>query len=309
MVSLLVGDGKGGFEEFVESEIVRSPYQVPGFPKAVTVSDFDNDGNLDVAITISEKVIIRRGRGDFQLFRAKEVQLGKGVEPSDVAVGDFNRDSNMDIVTANLGGGGNSVSILLGDGQGTFNAPIKFPVGNAPQSIIVADLNGDGSPDIATANTDDEKTVSILLGNGAGGFSISHIRLDTTARGIAAADFNNDRKLDLAIVSPVADAVLVLLGNGRGGFIPVGRFEAGRDPISIAADDFNRDNYVDVAVVNSEGLAILTGDGNGHLTLVGMLATGKLPLRLVTGDFNRDSKPDVAVVNQGSNDVSIFLGQ
>jgi len=306
-VSLLVGDGRGGFEEFVESETVRSPYQIPGTPKAIAVADFDRDGNLDVAVTVSGKVIIRRGRGDFQLLRAKEIILGSGVEPSDLAVADLNKDGKMDIVTANLGSSGNSVSVILGDDGGSFKAPITFSVGNAPQSVVIADFNGDSNPDIATSNIDKQETVSILLGDGAGGFRVSHIGLDTTARGIAAADFDGNSHVDLVVVSAPADAVIILLGDGKGGFTALKRLNAGRDPISVGAADFNRDGNVDVAVVNAQGLAIFTGDGHGHLSLSKTLTAGRLPVKLSIGDLNRDSSPDIAVVNQGSNDVSIFL--
>lgn len=305
MVSLLVGDGRGGFEEFVQSERVRSPYGVPGAAKAIVAADFDKDGNLDVAVGISGKVVVRRGRGDFQLYSPKIISLG-GAEPTDLAVGDFNGDGNVDIVTADLG---DNVFLLLGDGEGSFRTPAKSPVGNAPQGLVVADLNSDGNLDVATANTDKEETVSVLLGDGTGEFAVSHIQLDTTVRGIAAADFDGDGNMDLAVVSPVDDAVIVLLGNGDGDFNVAGRFNAGQDPIRIAAADLNRDGNADAAVVNSKGLTVLRGSGNGALRIANSFETGKTPVGLAIGDLNHDRKLDVVVANQSSNDVTILLGQ
>ncbi len=312
-ISLLLGDGRGAFAEFFRSQTIRSPFPEGTKPLAVAVGDFNRDGKADVALASSgsDQVIVRLGFGDGQLLPARNAQRistgSSGQSPSDVVAADLNGDGIDDLAATVLVR--ETVAVIISRGDGTFAAPTHLPIGPGPQALVVADFNQDGMIDIATANLSDERSVSVLLGTGSSFQQARHIAIGALPRSIAAADFNSDGQLDLVIPSAADDTVIVLLGDGSGGFRVGGRFPAGPDPIDVAAADFNRDGKADVAAVNAEGLALLLGDGTGRLSLSDQLPAGQLPLQLAVGDLNRDGKPDIVVVNQGSNDVSVYLGQ
>jgi len=167
-VSIRLGNGSGGFTSPATPEITlpagSSPY-------SVAVGDFNGDGNQDfvTANFDSSKVSIRLGNGNggFTSPATPEITLPAGSSPYSVAVGDFNSDSKLDFVTANINS--SKVSIRLGNGSGGFTSPaipqITLPAGSSPVSVAVGDFNGDGKPDFVTANVINPNTVSIRLGN------------------------------------------------------------------------------------------------------------------------------------------------
>jgi hypothetical protein len=153
-----------------------------------------------------------------------------GHSPEAVAVGDFNGDGTPDLAVANYGG--TTVSVLLGNGHGTFQAAHNFAAGFGAVSLAVVDFNGDGSPDLAVAAPLDE-VVSVLLGNGEGTFQPArHVATGIVAQSVAVGDFNGDGRPDLAVVSGnfFSGTVSVLLGNGDGSFQPALNFAAGSGP-------------------------------------------------------------------------------
>jgi FG-GAP-like repeat len=161
-----------------------------------------------------------------------------------VAVGDFNGDGKLDLAVAN--NGSNNVSVLLGNGDGTFQPALNFTVGSNPSSVAVADFNGDGKPDLAVANNDGNN-VSILLGNGTGTFQAAvSYGVESGPISMAVADFNGDGKLDLAVASDGNNTVSILLGNGDGTLQPAALFATENILVSIAAGDFNRDGRLDL---------------------------------------------------------------
>jgi FG-GAP-like repeat len=195
---------------------------------------------------------------------------------------------------------------------------IVIPVGRGPGSLVVADLNHDGKPDIIVANTVDE-TVSVLLGDGKGHFAPapgSPFPCGKNPNDIAIADMNGDGNLDLVLANTGTPFITILLGDGKGGFSP-----SPHSPFStqsyphvhgIAIGDFSGDRKPDV-VTDSWGhdqILMLLGDGAGNLVLPGRLFnTGKRPYqRLRSADFNKDGKPDVVTTDMDSNAVSILLG-
>ena len=196
----------------------------------------------------------------------------------------------------------------------SFGAPTSFAVGNRPDSAVVGDFNGDGKQDLAIIDNPVNvlATLSILLGNGAGGFSAP-----TTFSGVsfltgvfAVGDFNGDGKQDVAAVAN-SFSVAILLGDGTGSFGPARSFGAGGFPDSIAVGDFNRDGKQDLAVANNTGdnVSILLGDGIGGFSVRTNFAVGNLPFRVAVGDFNGDDKQDLAVLRGCCPDgLSILLG-
>jgi len=288
-------------------------------PNAVIAADFNGDGKLDLAIANSgdNTVSILLGN-DNGAFTANPT-LATGSGPYSLAVGDFNNDGILDLAVTNFGNGtGNTVSVFLGNGGGTFSSPVTYTVGNGPVSVIAADFDRDGKLDLAVANQTD-RTVSILLGNGDGTFQakVDYAAGTIDVGSVAAGDFNADNKLDLAVTNPSSDTVSVLLGKGDGTFqapVAYSTGNPGAHPTAVAALDVNGDGKLDLAVTNfnAKTVAILLGNGDGtfkasvnYSTTAGAF-TG--PDAIATGDFNADGKVDLAITNQGDNTVAILLG-
>lgn len=195
-----------------------------------------------------------------------------GSMPVSVAFGDFNRDGNGDLVTANYDNTeGTTVSVLLGNGDGTFRAPVYCRTGLAPVSVAVGDFNRDHKPDLAVANARNN-TVSVLLGNGDGTFQM-HVDYATGyfPSSIAAADFNRDGALDLVTANSFdnVNTMSLLLGNGDGTFQAYADYATGKGPGSIAVGDLNGgDGAVDVvtADVFNNTVSVLLNRGGTRTT-------------------------------------------
>jgi tetratricopeptide (TPR) repeat protein len=231
-----------------------------------------------------------------------------GAAPVRVATADFNGDARLDLAVVNKGA--NTVSILLGNGDGTFGAKTDFPAGTSPVAIATGDFNGDGKLDLAVVNQNGN-TTSILLGKGDGTFSAkTDFATGIKPSAITTGDFNGDTRPDLAVANQGGNTVSILLGNGDGTFSPKIDFAVGTSPVAVATGDFNADAKTDLAVANqgSNTVSILLGKGDGTFNLRNDFATGSSPAAIITGDFNVDGNFDVAVANQASNTISILLG-
>ena len=215
----------------------------------------------------------------------------------------------LDLAVAN--DGSDNISILLGNGNGTFVTPaVNFGAGNAPQSVAVGDFNNDTIQDLAVANFHSDN-VSILLGNGNGTFgNATNFGAGDGPNSVAVGDFNNDTIQDLAVSNQISDNVSILLGNGDGTFGPAVNFGAGDLPLSVVVGDFNNDTILDLATANqnSDNVSILLGNGDGTFGPAVNFGAGEGPQSVAVGDFNNDNIQDLAVTNFGSNNVSILLG-
>lgn len=305
-VSILLGAGDGTFA-------VGAPVQVGGEPIALAVGDFNGDGRADLAVAdfSGNRIVVFSGKGDGAFVQAGSVALGTA--PIAIAAADLNADGQPDLIAVNGTNGstsGHTVTVALGNRDGSFRAPSTYAIGSSPYAIAVADFNGDGKVDLVLANGDDG-TVSILLGRGDGTFDTAvayaaHIYPDA----LAVGDFNGDGRLDLAVANDYSNDVSILLGHGDGTFSPANHIGVGSGPASIAVGDFNGDGVSDLAVANrfDNTLAILLGNGDGSFqppaTYSGF---GGQFESVVAKDLNGDGKPDLIVTSAASDTVAVLL--
>jgi len=271
----------------------------------IITADFDNDDIVDVAGTnLNGITYISLGDGDGTFTNSASVSKG-----TNLAVGDFDNDGNTDLVVANAIDG--DVSIITGDGDGTFGTPNDYAVGSFPIGIMAADFDRDGDLDVAVSNFSDDD-VSVLLGDGSGGLgTATDLPVGDQPLELVAADFTNDGILDLVVTNSNDDNVSVLVGNGSGGFGTATDFNVGNRPEGIAAADFNDDGDLDIAVANSfdHNVSILLGDGTGSFGSADNFATSNGPNGIVSSDFNGDGIIDLATSNNGSTDnISLLIG-
>lgn len=264
-VLVLLGTGDGKF-----AAAPGSPFIAHQGTKAhnhgLALNDFNSDGNLDITTSNQDdnsvSVLLGDGRGSFAPAPGSPFAVGRAPYPH--AVGDVNKDGNLDIVTPNVGS--NNVSVLLGNGKGSFTAAASSPyaVENRPYYVVVGDVSGDGKPDLITTH-DDINLMTTLLGDGSGGFNLapgSPFDLGRRAFKLVAFDINRDARMDLIIGTEGSDAVTVLLSNALGGFTPAAGspYTAGRNP-RVAVGDANGDGKPDIITANngSGDITVLSG--------------------------------------------------
>ena len=197
----------------------------------------------------------------------------------------------------------------------SFARPEYYSVGHFPTSVAIGDLNGDGKPDLAVANTA-SNTMSVLLNGGRGGFRRDdYYRTDyRTGVGpyrLAIGDLNGDGKLDVAVANYGPRTVSVLMGRGNGSFEPKVDYPVGGDPWQVAIGDLNGDGKPDLAVANSydDTASVLLNKGNGTFEPKVDYQTGSAPISVAIADLNGDGKPDLATTNTFGNTVSVLLGR
>lgn len=248
-------------------------------------------------------------------FTTKSTNFGGGeAGGGQIAVGDFNGDGRLDVVTLTRTEILPTFLVLAGNGDGTFQVsrpPLSLP--SAAVNVVAADFNGDGKLDLAMSEFSPGGEVEVLLGNGDGTFQAaqSFVAGGPQGNGIVAADFNGDGKIDLAVANDIGNSVSIFLGNGDGTFQPHMDITNINQPEEIAVGDFNGDGKLDLAVIEaaSDSTMILLGNGDGTFTPGTPLSTGKFPAYIAAADFNGDGKLDLAV-SEGENvtDVRVFLG-
>jgi len=242
--------------------------------------------------------------------------MGVGTTPNGIVTADFNGDNIQDLAVANQGS--NTISILLGNGDGTFTEGTTLTTGNQPGALVAGDFNGDGQIDLAVADAADSR-VLVFLGNGDGTFTpaspvdcnlVDQCGNTVDPVALAVGDFNGDGNLDLAVVNESISTISILFGAGDGTFriqstTPV----ALKGPTAVTAGDFNGDGITDLAVNSptANTVEILLGQSSGVFKSVGSISTPG-PGMLVAADFNNDQKTDLAVLNPAASTVTVFFG-
>jgi uncharacterized repeat protein (TIGR03803 family) len=322
---------------------------------SVAVSDVNGDGKPDLVVTnfcadipnCHGTVGVLLGNGD-GTFQAAVTYGSGGFWAYSVTVADVNGDRKPDLLVGNLcpsNGNCNNgvVGVLLGNGDGTFQAAVSYGSGGytseccGSYSLAVADVNGDGKPDLLFANdcvsssNCSNGTVGILLGNGDGTFQpvVAYGSGGYDARSVAVSDLNADGKLDLLVANVCASSnncnggmVSVLLGNGDGTFQTAVTYASGGGQAnSVAVADVNGDGKPDLLVANACGntgpcegqdggsLGVLLGNGNGTFQSATSYGSGGYDATSVAiADLNADGKPDLVVANDCASNVGSCNG-
>ena len=248
-VSVLANRGDGSFRAKRDYATGRGAY-------FVAIGDLNGDRRPDLvtanADADSVSVFINRGDGGF----ARRHSYATGSAPVSVAIGDLNGDRKPDLAVANNGGDTNAVSVLTNRGDGSFKAKRDYATGASPVSVAIGDLNGDGKPDLATAN-DAGSSVSVLANRGNGSFRAKRDYTTGAAPfSVAIGDLNGDRKPDLATANFGTDdhpghTVSVLANRGGGSFRAKRDYATGRRPLSVAIGDLNGDHKPDLATASA----------------------------------------------------------
>ncbi|WP_367155496.1 FG-GAP repeat domain-containing protein [Methylomonas sp. HYX-M1] len=303
-VSLLLGDGSGGFAAPQSVSIGKLPFDV-------AVADFNRDDKPDLAVADydyeTQTIALRLGNGDgsfqpIQTFPVPELAQS-------LAATDLNGDQNPDLVS--------NGAVLLGDGAGGFLPASRFPLGAPPYLVRVGDLNADSKPDVVLASGG-SNNVSVLLNQGDG--SLAPPRYYQTGNNpaeVSIVDLDGDDKTDLLVSNSYDDHLSLLYGKGDGYFsgLPAYPTTDGTGYILGALDsvaaDFSGDGIADLLVANhSQQAALLLGLGQGRFDSPTLLPRPIDGVKVVSGDWNGDGKRDAAFLNSGSYpNLLISLGQ
>jgi hypothetical protein len=300
--------------------------ELPAMGSEMVLADMDRDGKLDVVVADHESyavnVLLGRGDGRFQPSNGSPFVAREGTQPHThgVVVADVNGDGHLDIVTVNNDDG--DMSLLLGDGKGTFaRAPgSPFSCGPSPYPFAASDINGDGYADVLIPNSAPEaQTLTILLGNGRGELvpaPNSPFDCGTTVRYVASGDLNGDRLPDVVATHndtpQKGRSLTILINKGQGRLAPTASspLEVGHYHWGVEIADMDRDGNADLVVAADEAIRVFIGDGRGGFKPAAgsPYATGKGAWRLVVADFNGDGKLDVATRCIDADRLEVFFG-
>ncbi|MGI4864119.1 MAG: FG-GAP repeat domain-containing protein [Janthinobacterium lividum] len=283
-------------------------------PLSLAVADVNGDGKRDIITGNNGSsmigVLLGNGTGTFQTVAT--TSAGSGSMPYGVAVADVNADGKADIITANYGT--NSVGVLLGTGTGTFAAAVAYSTGSGsqPYGLAVADVNGDGKPDIVTANSA-TSSIGVLLNTGTGTFAamVSYPTGTATPLKVAVGDVNNDGKADIVACINFNSAVGLLLGNGNGTFQALTTIALTNKPNNVALADLNADSKLDIVTSsdNNSGYAtVQLGNGNGTFATATSYASSSNSFTnsVTVADVSGDGKPDLITANPGNYTVGVL---
>jgi FG-GAP-like repeat len=319
VVSVMLGNGDGTFG-------AKTDFPVAADPQAVTAGDFNSDGKVDLVATLNDaqlSLALLTGTGTGTFNPPIYFPNTSGFDSPAIAATDLNSDGKLDLVVMhNIGcyiapcTAADSITILLGNGDGTFQTPSEVDVGTGPFAMAVLDLNGDGIKDVAIGGGNTE--LSILLGVGNGTFMQQPVvtlvlggDLFSACNDIGVGDLNRDGKQDLVVPLGNGEGNAILIGNGNGTFQVMSRIQIDETfaPLHVAVADYNRDGLLDIARTMGDGtnglMQIMNGNGNGTFQapnryVVPPPNSSRGGIMILAGDWNADAKPDIAFVEGGA---------
>jgi hypothetical protein len=298
-LDVCMGRGDGSF-------MTPTNYVTGYCANTVVVGDFNHDGQPDLAVACTfpsgdgVSILLGNPDGTFQPL----VNYGAGKQmPITLAVGDLNGDGVQDLVTANDQFANNSVSVLTGNGDGSFGTATVYTAGQAPNAVAVGDLNGDGVLDVVVADQSSPVgAIAVLLGNGDGSLLASPDLAVPSPGPLIQADLDGDGITDLAVLTTGGNynGVMIFPGSGNGSFGAPLQTAPINGPTAIAVGDFNHDGIPDLAVTNGNGVNVLLGLGHDLFGQPQTFAAGAKPAWAAVADFNGDGNLDLAVADNGS---------
>jgi hypothetical protein len=317
--SVMLGNGDGTFR-------VKTDFPIGVQTQAVAAGDFNSDGKLDLVVTLNSpqfSLALLTGTATGSFSAPTFSPNTSGFDSPAIVATDLNSDGRLDLVVMHSIAcftapcrAARSITILLGNGNGTFQTPSEIDVGTGPMAMAVVDLNRDGIKDVAIGGGNTE--LSILLGVGNGTFVRQPVvtlvpggDLFSACNDIGVGDLNRDGIQDLVVPLGNGEGNAILIGNGNGTFQVRSRIQIDETfaPLHVAVADYNRDSLLDIARTMGDGtnglMQILRGNGDGTFQapnryLVPPPNSSRGGIMIIAGDWNADTKPDVAFVVGGA---------
>ncbi len=303
-VGILINNGDGTFQS-------RNDYAIDSVAWIVAPADFDSDGDNDLAVTnngsANVSVLMNNGDGTFQpaidYIAADEDNLWS------IVASDFNGDDAVDIALTKSGSYLSNIFVLFNNGDGSFQPPVSYGIGDNPYSLCTDDFDNDGDYDLAAIHfTVDPDNISILINNGDGTFApVVNYHANYVPISIYSEDFNNDNNPDLAVANFGSHDISILLNNNDGTFQSAINYGTGNVPACVFSADLNGDGFNDLitACQDNDNVTVLLNSGDGTFGPPVCFDVGPSPEALYAADLDGDN--DVDVVTADLNHTSVLL--